>query len=534
MKLNTKSTFFNVLILFIIILFPWVIAVIIHFKSPDSQKVEVKLFNYQCDTNYIAVDHSKFEILQQDFTEPEQLTAACLSCHNTSGQELMQTSHWNWSRQVITKNGDTAAIGKKNIINNFCINISSNKPRCTSCHIGYGWDDTPFDFTHQESIDCIVCHDQTGTYKKFPTAAGYPVKKPTPFGGKTINPPDYNYIAANVGKPKRENCGVCHYSGGGGNNVKHGDLEKELSATNRNVDVHMAIEGENMSCIDCHKSNGHKIQGQLYTVSSHNKERTTCLQCHTSSPHENDRLNRHTQKVACQTCHIPTYAKGAPTKMNWDWSTAGKHNLDGSIMVKKDSNGVMTYHGMKGNFVWQKNVIPEYTWFNGEATHYLLGDKITDTTMPVQMNTLLGNYHDENSKIIPVKVHRAKQIYDPVNKTLIVPHLFGKDSTAYWKNFDWDKAARTGMASVDLPYSGEFDFIKTEMYWPVNHMVAPREASLTCVECHARQGRLENLSGFYLIGRDKSNAVDKTGILLILMAAGGVFIHALLRYLKLK
>ena len=26
-------------------------------------------------------------------------------------------------------------------------------------------------------MDCLICHDQTGTYKKFPTKAGYPVFK---------------------------------------------------------------------------------------------------------------------------------------------------------------------------------------------------------------------------------------------------------------------------------------------------------------------------------------------------------------------
>ncbi|WP_227842163.1 hypothetical protein [Vreelandella zhuhanensis] len=33
------------------------------------------------------------------------------------------------------------------------------------------------------------------------------------------------------------------------------------------------------------------------------------------------RLNEHTRALACQTCHIPTFARGGvPTKMGWDWS----------------------------------------------------------------------------------------------------------------------------------------------------------------------------------------------------------------------
>jgi hypothetical protein len=50
----------------------------------------------------------------------------------------------------------------------------SNEPRCTSCHAGYGWTDMNYDFTKQDNVDCLACHDNTGTYKKFGTDAGHP------------------------------------------------------------------------------------------------------------------------------------------------------------------------------------------------------------------------------------------------------------------------------------------------------------------------------------------------------------------------
>jgi hypothetical protein len=41
-------------------------------------------------------------------------------------------------------------------------------------------------------------------------------------------------------------------------------------------------------------------------------------------------LNRHTSKLACQTCHIPEFARGGiATKMSWDWSTAGQRDANG-------------------------------------------------------------------------------------------------------------------------------------------------------------------------------------------------------------
>jgi cytochrome c len=65
-------------------------------------------------------------------------------------------------------------LGKRSAtINNFCINLNGNWPRCTSCHIGYGWEDEKFDFSDMTKIDCLVCHDTTGKYKKAPPAAGF-------------------------------------------------------------------------------------------------------------------------------------------------------------------------------------------------------------------------------------------------------------------------------------------------------------------------------------------------------------------------
>ena len=306
-----------------------------------------------------------------------------------------------------------------------------------------------------------------------------------------------------------------------------------MKQVTRQVDVHMGIDGANMTCVDCHKTKRHNISGSLYSIASADTNRVSCEQCHTDLPHPNPILNQHSKKVACQTCHIPSYAKVSSTKMNWDWSTAGQRNEDGSFIIKKDSLGNLTYHTLKGSFIWKNNVSPEYQWFNGKAKHYVAGDKI-DTSKVTQMNTLLGSYADNRSKIVPVKVHRGKQICDAENNYLIVPHLFGKDSTAYWKNFEWDKASRTGMKSIDLPYSGSYGFAKTEMSWPINHMVAPMEQALQCADCHNKNGRLTSLTDFYLIGRDKNASLDWLGILLILISAVGVIIHASIRIMKNK
>ncbi|MFW6290334.1 MAG: cytochrome C, partial [Mariniphaga sp.] len=185
---------------------------------------------------------------------------------------------------------------------------------------------------------------------------------------------------------------------------------------------------------------------------------------------------------------------------------------------------------IKGSFHWEKNVTPDYIWFNGTADHYLVGDKLD--TIPVQMNTLYGSHDDPESKIYPVKIHVGDQIYDKKHNWLIQPKLFSLETgdSAYWKDFDWDMAARAGMQRMGLPYSGEFDFVETEMYWPVNHMVSPKENTVGCAECHTREnGRLEKLTGFYLPGRDRNVLLDKGGFLLFLAAVLGVLSHAVIR-----
>jgi hypothetical protein len=70
------------------------------------------------------------------------------------------------------------------------------------------------------------------------------------------------------------------------------------------------------------------------------------------------------------------------------------------------------------------------------------------------------------------------------------------------------------------------------MYWPVNHMVAPMEESLTCIDCHSGNGRLNDLTDFYLPGRDRNKFLDLFGIGLIILSFIGVVIHASLRIIK--
>ena len=85
------------------------------------------------------------------------------------------------------------------------------------------------------------------------------------------------------------------------------------------------------------------------------------------------------------------------------------------------------------------------------------------------------------------------------------------------------------MGKFNLPYSGEWGFVETYSYWPINHMVAPKEGALGCNECHAKTGRLSNLDGFYMPGAGRNPWLEIIGLLLVLGTLAGVLGHAAIR-----
>lgn len=420
-----------------------------------------------------SFNHADAPQLRGPFDSGPAVTRACVSCHSREAQEFIKTVHWTWRGPSPNMVGYENATnnGKVNGVNNFCISIVSNWGRCTQCHAGYGWKDESFDFSQVENIDCLVCHERTGTYKKNPKTAGNP--------NKGI---DLTKAAWSVGEPTRANCGSCHFFAGGGDNVKKGDLGSALAEPARDTDVHMG--GLDFSCQKCHTTEKHAIRGS----SMHNMVyagNVSCTDCHSPEVHDNKVLTKHTESVACQTCHIPAFSRAQATKMFWDWSKAGKRNADGSDIVKKDADGNPVYHSKKGAFRWEKNVRPTYAWWNSKFTRKVIGD--TYEKVPVDLGSPVGSINDPASKIYPFKVMRGIQAADPVTKQMIVPHLFGKagGSNPYWAKWDWEKSFEEGMQTAGLEYSGTYEWVETYMYLVINHEVAPKSEALTCTDCHS-------------------------------------------------
>lgn len=408
-------------------------------------------------------DHSS--LLPGPFETGSDVTRACLDCHEDAAYDVAQTVHWTWESEPVELPGrdEPVTIGKKNQINNYCIGIQGNETSCTACHAGYGWEDDSFDFNQVENIDCLVCHESTGAYVK--GKSGLPVEGV-----------DLVAVAQSVGSPTRENCGSCHFNGGGGNGVKHGDLDQSLNFPDESIDVHMGKL--DFECVDCHQTEDHQIRGRSISVSVEDNNQVRCTDCHSADLHPDERINAHLDTVACQTCHVPVGAVEYPTKMEWDWSQAGQDRED-------DPH---TYLKIKGSFVYEDNFVPEYSWYNGTASRYLLGDKINPNEVTF-INHPGGDIDDPEAKIWPFKIHTARQIFDTVNNYLIQPKTVGEGG--YWTEFDWDLAARLGSDETGLPYSGEYGFAETEMYWPLTHMVAPAGEALQCVVCHGENSRFD-------------------------------------------
>ncbi len=263
-----------------------------------------------------------------------------------------------------------------------------------------------------------------------------------------------------------------------------------------------------------------------------------------SPPHPLDsvtgiKLNSHTAQVACETCHIPAVARGGvATQVDWDWRTMGKLKNGEGFKLKEytqgDGHHRATYKSIKGNFTYAENLEPYYAWFDGTMRYTTIDTQFDPAQGPVEINSFTGSYGDPNSRIYPFKRMHTTQPYDKGNNTLVYMHLWGNDENALWGNYSFDKAINAGMEKNGIPYSGEWGFVETYSYWPVNHMVAPKEEALSCNECHAKDGRLNHLDGFYMPAAGRNPTLDLFGLLAIFGTLAGVGGHGLIRLIAAR
>jgi len=251
-----------------------------------------------------------------------------------------------------------------------------------------------------------------------------------------------------------------------------------------------------------------RCRGSRYNVNASDAKRTgrpgfrrrvaTCESCHGLSPHPADnvvhiKLNDHMDRVACQSCHVPTFARGGVAiKVDWDWRTADETRDGEGYKLTEYTQGNGEHRAacksFKGSFEYGENLEPEYHWFNGQMVYTTIDTEFDPSNEPLPINEIQGSVDDPGFRLWPFKRMHTIQPFDEGLNTLVYMHLWGQDDAAFWGNYNFGPAIEAGMSEERVPYSDDYGFVETVSFWPITHMVAPAEQAVHCGECHQRGG----------------------------------------------
>jgi hypothetical protein len=270
--------------------------------------------------------------------------------------------------------------------------------------------------------------------------------------------------------------------------VKRGDLSL-ATATNASAsfDVHMNTSGNDLPCQSCHVFRNHRVIGKgsdlRATDDISRGSEIRCASCHAGKDlpggHSTSKIGDHVAHVACQTCHITTYAKVA-TEVMRDW----RRHADGS-----SAEGTTTAPGHP----WTEkaaNLTPSYLFWNRKSDNALLGDEASRTydtasaTFPTSRP--LGDVADQGSKLYPFKYKQAVQ-----PKTTNTDQLIALDTGEYLKRSgNVTTAIQLGLEAMGL--SGEpYTWVTTDTFQLLNHGVVPKDQVLACTSCHGSTARMD-------------------------------------------
>ena len=78
------------------------------------------------------VDHT--DLMPGPYETGPEVTEACLECHADAGEDMLHSEHWLWANPPVELPGrdEPVVTGKANTLNNFCLGIRGNEPKCTS------------------------------------------------------------------------------------------------------------------------------------------------------------------------------------------------------------------------------------------------------------------------------------------------------------------------------------------------------------------------------------------------------------------
>jgi len=406
-------------------------------------------------TTVQAKEHpGKEYILKNGYQGPR----TCETCHTGKAKEFLGTVHWKHASKVdhVDNINPSEEYGMKNRIYTMCngndiVNNLKEVPQnalgktkftgCNTCHPGDHVSDVGSTGpAAEQAIDCLICHSSKYDFSKRVATKDK--------NGNVVMMQDRSTVAAaNIGRPAIKNCMVCHETAGGGAMVKRG------FSMSKDAEVHVT---KGIICIDCHQVKNHKFPtGRDPNNWAHDGVYMTCTgACHMSKPHKDADYNKHTDKIACQTCHIPKTG-GAFSKDFTKW--------------EKQSNGFFEPSTLKREV---NETLPVYAWYNLTVsnTPRFIGPK--------------GSRNDGKSKIYPFKIFQGKAYFNQKDGTLL-----SMDFAPPMANGD----ALAGVASA-AKILGVKNYVPVPgwqtIYFGSNHQVAPKNKALTCSSCHAVNGIL--------------------------------------------
>jgi len=402
----------------------------------------------------------------------------CLGCHRTNFTDMYQAVHYQWQGNAPDMlNQPSIKQGKyMNAVNSYCVNILGNWTVCGKCHAGRGAEpvatNNPTD-TQLKNIDCLMCHNEAYALDRDRKADGS-------MGPKTTDEATLNSFVRNIAKPTRVNCLKCHAYAGGGDSVKRGDITwAHKNTADSTFDVHMSTARGNLSCQSCHTFVNHKVTGKGSDLRATDyASEVKCSKCHTtkesSTGHATAAVNKHVARVACQTCHIPKYAKNAS-------DTPESEATEVHRSWKEPTNSTSApYHppSVKAN-----NLTPQYKFWNRKSFNALLYDIATLDPVTAAYPTSRPDGAIDGplgTKLYAFKYKTAEQPMRDANKVLIAL------DTKYYMLTSPDpvEATKRGLANMGYSSTDSFSWVKTDTYQMLNHEIPPATGVLACSNCH--------------------------------------------------
>lgn len=472
---------------------------LIYIFVSSLQGVQLSPFNFSLGVNTAfaadSQDVQKAHASIIEYTGPE----TCVNCHEKEAQDVHGSVHYQLTGMTPNVTNISGMAGKSDgAFNTYCGSIETSPFfTCSGCHVGNGLPpESEMTAEQLNNIDCLMCHQEDYARMAAPPFEDLVVvgsdgelttiQIPVPETFRFI-PDESNMTisileaARTVHLTTRKTCLRCHAGASGSDGGKRGDLSFVNVDPPITSDIHMSSHGENLTCSNCHSAENHRFKGRGLDIRPNDVEdRFTCAECHSDEPHDDysathaKSLDRHATKVACQTCHIPEFAKDISSELARDWTHT--HYSETSC-------------GGRGGWVPNEkramNIVPTYRWFDGTSNVYALGQIPSENEDDSKaFGTPNGAVDSIDAKIYPMKEHRSVSAQHDATG-LMIPH----STFAFFTQNSFDEAVRIGMEQQGL--EGNYTLVEIHTYQTINHGVEEEDNALSCNDCHSSGSRMD-------------------------------------------